>query len=275
MRDRSTAPGERRWLLLRSFYSSWKRFLRLFENYESRVAEFTRRYRTDREQLRLEPDDLATLIDFKALEDLRDREVSLLRQTSHDLFRSSDATDRFDHSVSIIYHELSALKEEHYTLREEFVRKETIEYDLFYREVNEYYPKRLRHIRNLYEKADRRLRQLLPAMQGDVVVVRSLHMFGEDLVGGLLPGGLADLYGSMYAGGPVQAHAEAASSFRKSGFLEEALEAYEACLAAEGPADGTSAKGRAARANQRILAEARAAVAELRAELQADGAPQS
>ena len=200
MKRLSTAPEERRWLLIRGFYSSWKRFLLLFEEYERRVGDFTSRYKTQRSRLRLSPDDLASLIDFRALEDLRDREVSLLREISHDLFRSLDATDRLDHHVSIIYHELSALKEEYYTLREEFVRKEGIEYDLFYREVNEYYPKRLRHIRNLYENAQRRLREILPSMASDRVVVRSVYLFGADLLRGVLPGGLEEFYAAMYPG---------------------------------------------------------------------------
>ncbi|MHC4924663.1 MAG: hypothetical protein ACYTG4_11405, partial [Planctomycetota bacterium] len=147
MRELGFGKDERRWLLLRSFFSSWRRFKGLFEEYERRVNEFSEKFKTKRQSLKLVPEDLASLIDFKALEDLRDREVSLLREVSHELFRLPDRTDRFDHSISIIYHELSALKEEHYTLREEFVHEESIEYDLFYREVNQYYPKRLRHIR--------------------------------------------------------------------------------------------------------------------------------
>ena len=271
MRTLTTAPEERRWLLLRSFYSSWKRFLLLFEEYERRVAEFSGRYKTERVHLRLSPDDLASLIDFRALEDLRDREVSLLREISHDLFRSSDATDRLDHHVSIIYHELSALKEEHYTLREEFVREEGIEYDQFYREVNEYYPKRLRHIRNLYEKAERRLREILPEMASDRVVVRSVYIFGADLARGAYPGGAADLYAAMYpAGGAVEGFAAAAASFLESGFREEALEALGKCLAAAeaGPAPEGA---KPARHRERIAAEARTRFEALRAELEANG----
>ncbi len=267
MREAATAPEERRWLLLRSFYSSWKRFLLLFEEYERRVRAFSERYKTERSLLRLEPDDLATLIDFKALEDLRDREASLLREISHDLFRSRDATDRFDHHVSIIYHELSALKEEHYTLREEFVREQRIEYDLLYKEVNEYYPKRMRHIRNLYVKAERRLRHHLPAMAADRVVVRSLYLFGEGLLRGLLPGGVEELYGAMYPGGIVEAFAAAGDSFRASGFLEEAAEAYGRCLAAADSA-GEPGSGPPARTLERIRAGVRerlAAVARERA----------
>jgi hypothetical protein len=243
MRTLTTDPEERRWLLIRHFFSSWKRFIGLFEEYERRVKEFSDRYKMERSRLRLSPDDLASLIDFRALEDLRDREVSLLRDISHDLFRSPDATDRFDHHVSIIYHELSALKEEHYTLREEFVREERIEYDLLYREVNRYYPKRLAHIRSLYEKAERRLRELLPGMASDRVLVRSAYLFGADLLRGIYPGGLDELYGAMYPGGAGEGFARAGDSFRESGFRDEAVEAYERCLAVPAP----TGRGRAAR----------------------------
>jgi hypothetical protein len=246
VRSESAAdPAERRWLLLRSFYSSWRRFRVLFEEYERRVAEFSLRYRTDRAQLRLEPDDLATLIDFRALEDLRDREVSLLREVSHELFRQADRTDRFDHSVSIVYHELSALKEEHYTLREEFVREESIEYDRFYREVNTYYPRRLKHIHTLYRRADRRLRALLPAMATDRVVVRSLYLFGAGLVEGLYAGGVGELYGAMYPkGGAVEAYEAAGRSFDEAGFADRAAEAYARCLAAVVDGEGAGPEPR-------------------------------
>jgi len=270
VRTLTTAPEERRWLLIRTFFSSWKRFLVLFEEYERRVKGFSDRYSMERSKLRLEPDDLATLIDFKALEDLRDREVSLLRDISHDLFRSPDATDRFDHHVSIIYHELSALKEEHYTLREEFVREERIEYDRLYREVNKYYPRRLRHIRRLYGRAERRLRQLLPGMAADRVVVRSLYLFGADLLRGLYPGGVEDLHAAMYPGGAVEAYARAADSFRESGFRDEASEAYERCLAA--PEPGGTWKGKARPSVDGITAEARTRLEALRKETAANGA---
>jgi hypothetical protein len=268
VRTLTTDPEERRWLLLRSFYSSWKRFQGLFEEYERRVREFSERYKTERSRLRLSPDDLASLIDFRALEDLRDREVSLLREISHDLFRSPDATDRFDHHVSIIYHELSALKEEHYTVREEFVREQRIEYERFYREVNQYYPKRLGHIRTLYLKADRRLRRILPDMAGDRVLVRSAYLFGEGLLEGLYRGGLGELYESMYPGGAVEGYAAAGDSFRESGFREEAAGAYGRCLAA--PAAST--RGKAAKSLERIRAAASGRLEELRRELAAEGA---
>jgi len=266
VRDLLSGPEERRWLLLRSFFSSWRRFLVLFEEYERRVKDFSRRYDTDRAHLRLVPDDLATLIDFKALEDLRDREVSLLREVSHELFRTTDATDRFDHSVSIIYHELSALKEEHYTLREDFVREESIEYDLFYKEVNRYYPKRLRHIRNLYRRADRRLRVLLPAMAEDRVVVRSLHLFGAGLLEGLYPGGLGELHAAMYPlGGALEAYAVAGRSFLQSGFREEARDAFAKGLAAPEPVDEESNGKRARRLRETLRSEVEAHLAGLEA----------
>jgi hypothetical protein len=268
MRDVLPSPEERRWLLLRSFFSSWRRFLGLFEDYERRVKEFSAKFDTDRARLRLEPDDLATVLDFKALEALRDREVSLLREVSHLLFRTPDTTDRFDHLVSIIYHELSALKEEHYTLREEFVRKESIEYERFYREVNQYYPKRLRHIRNLYSKADRRLREVLGTMSGDRVLLRSLHLFGEDLVRDLYPGGLAELHRCLFPrGGTVEARAAVARSLEESGFRVEALEAWTGCIESATHEGVVPDRGAARNRILRILVEARERVSALESEL--------
>ncbi len=268
MKDGLPTAEESRWLLLRSFYSSWRRFLVLFDDYERRVKEFTQRFDTDRSHLRLEPDDLASLLDFKALEALRDREVSLLREVSHLLFRTRDATDRFDHLVSVIYHEISALKEEHYTLREEFVREESIEYDRFYREVNRYYPKRLRHIRNLYRKADRRLRGLLPTMNRDKVLVRSLYLFGGDLLRGIYPGGVGELYAALYPeGGAVEAYSVAAASFSASGFTDQAIEAYGLCVeAAADPATVPPRRGAGER-GAAMAESARERITELRASL--------
>ena len=47
MRTLTTDPEERRWLLIRNFLSSWKRFLVIFEEYERRVKGFSDRYKTE------------------------------------------------------------------------------------------------------------------------------------------------------------------------------------------------------------------------------------
>ena len=117
-----TNRHELKWQLLRSFFTSRDAFLTLFHRYEKRILEFAGSLKMERSRLKLAADELQTVLDFKSLEELRDREILLLKETAHELFRESDATDRFDHYVSNIYHELSILKEEHYTLKEDFVR---------------------------------------------------------------------------------------------------------------------------------------------------------
>ena len=222
---------ELQWKLLRSFFRSRAAFLALFDRYEERVAEFSEQLATERSRLKLPADELQSLLDFKSLEQLRDREISKLKEAAHELFRNADSTDRLDHFISNIYHEISILKEEHYTLKEDFVRMDKTEYDRFFREVAEFYPKRLRHVKNLYQKAMRRLEAILPEMAEERIVVRSLYLFGQDLLEGTYRGGLPGLYNHMYPElGDVGGYAMAGRSFLESGFTEEALQAFRDAL---------------------------------------------
>ncbi len=222
---------ELQWKLLRTFFRSRAAFLKLFDSYEARVASFSEQFSTKRSRLKLPADQLQSLLDFKSLEQLRDRDIVKLKEAAHELFRASDATDRLDHYVSNIYHEISILKEEHYTLKEDFVRMDKVEYDRFFREVAEFYPKRLRHVKNLYQKALRRLEELLPEMADERIVVRSLYLFGDDLLGTAYRGGLRGLYNHMYPElGDVGGYAVAGKSFLASGFTEEALQAFRKAL---------------------------------------------
>lgn len=219
------------WKLLKRFFRSRASFLSIFNSYEERVVSFSEEFATDRSRLKLPADQLQSLLDFKSLEQLRDRDILRLKETAHELFRASDSTDRLDHYISNIYHEISILKEEHYTLKEDFVRMDKKEYDRFFREVAEFYPKRLRHVKNLYQKALSRLEELLPDMANERIVVRSLYLFGEKLLGKSYRGGLRSLYNHMYPDlGDVGGYAVAGRSFLESGFTEEALQAFREAL---------------------------------------------
>jgi hypothetical protein len=225
---------ERRWMLLRSFYRSYSSFHALFDEYERRVLAFTTKYRLDRKELKLRPEELLSLFDSHALLALRDGDLASLREISHKLFRR-ERPDPFDSHVSNIYHEVSILKEEEWTLREQAADEDPKEYERYYREVNIYYPKRLRHVRNLYEKARKRLEKLLPAMSRETIVVRSAYLFGGDLFRDVYDGGLEEFYRHLYPdAGALAGYTVAADSFYDGGFGREAAEAYEKALAAAG-----------------------------------------
>lgn len=224
---------ERRWLLLRTFYHSYRSFHSLLDQYERRVMEYAGKYGVDRKDLQLPAEELATLLDSHALSALRDGDLALLRETSHRIFRTGDVPDRFDTHVTNVYHEVSLLKEEHWTVREQSMFADPVEYARYYREVNVYYPKRLRHVRNLYGKARRRLEQILPAMARTRIIVRSVYLFGERLVQGVYDDGLDELYGHMYpGGGSLTGFSLAGESFLESGFGAEAVTAFDRALAA-------------------------------------------
>lgn len=239
---------ERRWVLLRTFYQSYRSFHALLEQYEHRVRDFAVSYGVDRKDLALQPDELATLLDSHALSALRDGDLSVLRDMSHRLFRTAEVPDRFDSHVASIYHEVSLLKEEHWTIREQSMNADPTEYERYYREVNVYYPKRLRHVRNLYGKARRRLEQLLPTMARNRIIIRSVYLFGEKLVQGVYEEGLDELYSHLYPdGGPLTAYSLAADSFLESGFGAEAVAAFDRALAAADRAMGSAEDEGAAR----------------------------
>ncbi len=223
---------ERRWNLIRAFYRSYRSFHAIFEQYERRVAAFTSSYREDRREIKLKPDELYSLFDSNAIEALRDEELETLKEVGHQLFRGHDRPDAFDSHVTNIYHEVSLLKEEHWTMREEVLRKDPEAYDRYYREVNVYYPRRLRHVRNLYGKARRRLESvLLPAFARNKIMVRSAYLFGERLFRGVYPGGLDEFYGHMYPnGGALTGYTLAADSFLEGGFATEAAAAYSRAI---------------------------------------------
>ncbi len=224
---------ERRWTLVRTFYRSYRAFSALFEAYERRVESFVALYGKDRRELKLAPDELLSLFDGNALSALRDNELALLKDTAHQLFRGGDVPDPFDSHVTNIYHEVSILKEEHWTVREDVMRSDRKAYDRYYREVNIYYPRRLRHTRNLYGKARERLETvLLPAFSRNKIMVRSVYLFGERLVHGVYERGLDQCYEYMYPnGGALTGFTLAADSFLDGGFCAEAGQAYGRALA--------------------------------------------
>ena len=223
---------EHRWILLRCFYQGYRAFHALFGQYEQRVVAFTQKYGKDRRELQLPPDELLSLFDSHALLALRNGDLKTLREASHLVFRGA-RSDPFDNQVTNIYHEVSILKEEEWTLREQSGSADPKEYERYYREVNFYYPKRLKHVRNLYGKARRRLEALLPSMGRNTIVVRSAYLFGVKLFEGVYDGGLDEFYECLYpGGGAVTGYSVAGESFFDGGFGPESAEAFERAMAA-------------------------------------------
>ncbi len=221
---------ELRWILLRTFYRSYRSFHVLLGQYEQRVTAFALQYGVDRKDLKLQPDELLSLFDSHALLALRNGELKTLREISHKLFRG-ERSDPFDNHATNIYHEVSILKEEEWTLREQATSEDPKEFERYYREVNFYYPKRLRHVRNLYGKARKRLEKILPTMGRNTIVIRSAYLFGGELFAGVYERGLEEFYEYLYpAGGALTGYSVVADSFHEGGFGAEATEGYERAL---------------------------------------------
>jgi hypothetical protein len=231
MPNAGTTTDERRWVLLRSFYLSFRSFQRLFEQYEARVQGFAKRYDVDRRALKLPPDELHSLIDPGAMTSLLSDELMPLREIVQRMFGGAYVPDPFSSHVMSIYHEVAILKEEHRTIGDPSMNIDRDEYDRYYREVNIYYPRRLRHVRDLYERARKRLEALLPPMGRDKVVLRSLYLYGERIMRDVYSGGIEEFYGHMYPnGGALTAYALVADSLRDAAFWTRAEQAYAQAL---------------------------------------------
>jgi hypothetical protein len=227
------------WQTVTTFCAARSRFNEQREHYENLVKDFARKQSVDRRQLHLDTREVASLLDFKSIEEIRDTYLHRLKSLTHAMFRRHDSTDLLDKYVSDIYHEISILKEEHYTVLtyapayEEGMQGDLSERDKILKEVHEFFPRKMEQIENLFQKAQSRLEELLPQFGKERVFVRSLYMFGEEATKGVYKGGLAEFYGKVYpVGGAAEGYLTVARSFQESGFPEQAVKALAAARSA-------------------------------------------
>lgn len=227
------------WDILVAFFKAKKSFTDQRVNYERMVLEYSNKMSVDRSELHLGTREVAGLLDFKAIEELRNNYLRELKSLAHSMFRKDDSTDIFDKYVSDIYHEVSILKEEHYTVMtyapayEEGLQLDLTERDKILAEVHDFFPRKVEQIRNLFEKAQSRLEEMLPQYTQNRILVRSLYLFGQEILQKAGEPGIEELYRKMYpAEGALQGYLEAARSFHESAFYELADKALKQARAA-------------------------------------------
>jgi len=220
--------GHTIWTIVQLFYRSYTVFKELFESYERKVLEYSEEVGIPREHLRLKPAELGGLLDFKSLEDLRDGYIHDLKDLCHLVFRGHNSTDLLDRYVSDIFHEISILKEEHYSVKVYAPLWERdhneVELKLILDEAHALFPQKLKQILYLYERAKSRLEAQLASFTGYRLFIRSLYLHRNDFVAQAYPDGLDQFYRFMYSAGAVEGYCEVARSFLSSGFWEEAAE---------------------------------------------------
>jgi hypothetical protein len=217
------------WDITVEFFKAKRSFEDQRGKYEGMVKDYARKQSVDRRQLQLGTHEIAGLLDFKAIEELRNHYLRDLKGLSHRMFRTDDTTDSFDKYVSDIYHEVSILKEEHYTVLtyapayEEGAHPDLTERDKILEEVHMFFPRKVSQIHNLFRKAQARLEEILPQYGLNRIFIRSVYLFGGELLKKVFEGGLNAFYEKMYpSGGAVQGYITVARSFHESGFNEEA-----------------------------------------------------
>jgi len=223
-KERSYRRG-RSWEIIEAHYASRAAFSVVHRGYESRVQGLVAERGMSRDQIRLTPAETTALFDTPELEALIDGAVGRLRMVSHAFFRESNIADPYDSEVSKIWHELSILKEEHLSVRD-FPRDGNVRaFARLFHEVSQYYPKRLRRVRDLFARAQKRLDALLPQFQEDAIVLRSAFLYRADLWPDSPQASLTRFLSKMFADeGAAEGYLEVARSFFKAGFFAEATE---------------------------------------------------
>lgn len=227
------------WEIITKFFVAKKSFMAQHENYDRLVKSYAKKQSVDRRQLQLGTREVAGLLDFKSIEELRNHHLRELKRLSHEMYRTEEITDLFDKYVSDIYHEISILKEEHYTVLtyapayEEGQQGDLTERDKILEEVHEFFPRKMEQVNGLFQKAQARLEDLLPEYGQDRVFIRSMFLFGDKLLKGVYKNGLVDLYEKVYPkGGAAEGYLTVARSFHESGFEEQTEQALKKAKAA-------------------------------------------
>jgi hypothetical protein len=235
-RRRSLAPTV--YDLLETFIEARAAYAEVHDSYEERVKKHAAERGVDRKLLRLDAGEVSKLLDFARLESLRNGPCHDLKEIAHALFRRKASTDKLDRYASEIFHELSILKEEQYkvsTFAPEYHRRNELdEYESILDEVHEEFPRKVHNIHDLFERSRRRLESILRRHANDRVLVRSLFLFGDELLErakDFYPRGLNDLTWIVYPQGPLEFFSVVAQTFAASGFKNEAVQALERALA--------------------------------------------
>ena len=228
------------WDLVSIFFEAQRTFRETYETYETKVLQYAEERGVDRRFLRLTAEEVAGLLDFKKLEQLRNDQLQAVKTISHNIFRAEDSTDPLDRYISQIFHELSILKEEQYkvsTFAPQYKKLEEQQaYESILDEVHEAFPRQVHGIYDLFKKAQGRLEELLPHFSRDKVTIRSLYLFGDDVFRGFYPNVTEDVLAVMFPqGGAVEGYLAVARSFLESGFREYAIECLEKAVKAAPP----------------------------------------
>jgi hypothetical protein len=213
------------WELIELHFRSRHCFTAIHKDYEATVAALVAERNKPRDQLRLDADDTRRLFRTEALQDLIVQWVEPLRHIARTYFRQENVAEQYDMKVSRIYHELSILLEEHLSVQN-FPRDGSArEFTRIFREVSEYYPQRLRRVRDLFSRAQRRLEELLPSLCDDQIVLRSSYLFRDELWPESTQAGFNRFLEKMFPkGGAGMGYLTIAQSFFKASFYEKATE---------------------------------------------------
>lgn len=243
MNGGNKAKSEKLWRLVEEFYTAKAEFVKMYDSYTEKVLRFSGDRGVPREDLRLNAEEISELLDLKALETLRDGYLFDLKNLTHELFRNDDNTDEMDRYCSDIFHEMSILKEVHYTVKTYApAYRDQEEIGKIIDEAHISFPLKLNRIRTLFRKALVRIEEILKKENRERVLIRSVYLFGDKVFSPVYDKGVVGFYEVIYEGGPAEGYLEAARSFFEANYYDIALDALEKALSHDAGKNGVLKK---------------------------------
>jgi hypothetical protein len=218
------------WRIIHLFYRAFGEFARQHAAYDAEVERLAAERGIARENLRLQASELGNLFDFKSFEVLRDQTLFELKNLCHQVFRGQNATDPLDRFVSDIFHEISILKEEHYTVKmyatayQEAQDVEPLQSILD--DAHEIFPRKVQQVDRLFLRAREVMERYLASFAKYPIVLRSLFLERHGFVAAAYADGVREFFRWMYPCGPIEGFYRVARSFEGGGFIGEAREGY-------------------------------------------------
>ncbi len=235
------------WSVLHLHFESRRSLHAIFREYEARVARLVKERGQPREDIKLTASATQDLFDTWRLKELFDGHIGPLHNASRALFRSAAEVDPYDSYISRVFHELAILLEEHLSVREFPRTGGARPFARLFREVSEYYPQRLRRMKELFARAQKRLIEILPGFAGDTIVLRSCFLFREEMWPDNPKSGLTRFLTNMFPEqGAAEGYHRVARSFFKAGFFDEA----EQCARLGAASLGKEAQARSSHAQK-------------------------
>lgn len=215
------------WEIIENFYTSFCLFRAEYQRYERQIQHLCASKQVSRDQLlkRLSPEEAESLFNYQPYQKILDHHLEPLQKLCWQLVRESEHGELLEHGVRDIFYEISLLTTECYKVK---VSSDKYAPNSQAPEPADnfpvFFPWKMLILLRLFNKTKEELEKLVAKYRDSKILLRSLFLFGEEVVGASYEGGFDEFLQKVYVECQVlEFYAKAAFSFSASGFDDYAI----------------------------------------------------